>query len=705
MKQLKFTSAIGIIAVFLLSIKFANANSDSTKIYFQQSFTELKNMLEGKQPISFEKAVFISENSYHNNAFRYENFQKALDVHIYMIKGLMKGSSLEDSIDFSVKIDPNAKRFDINTLNFTEKEKREMYQKTLANYMIYKYMTDTIQIGNVFHRPWTYNIADPFGMNDWKNSQVVNLISNKEQKGNCFALVSLYKIFSDRLKSGAYICTAPQHIYLQHQDHKGDYYNIELATGTHPGDGSIQTLTYTFYDGIVSGISLRRLKEERQNIALCLVNLGKSYEHKFKTKDDDFLLQCAELALKYDSLNLNAMLLKEQVLEARVVQYASKKNITDINKLRTDANIAPTFKKLETQIVHLYELGYYQMPLYMQEMILAALKREDNKPIIVQDRTPDPFPSIKNVAPEDKRYSTLSGGLFEEVKVKKQFEQYGQFTLDTEKKKLVKILDTTNFQLLIDPVVFAWSVDPMAHKMPSWSPYAAFKGNPIYFVDPDGAFPWPYIDAVVDIGFALYDIGEIAYDYFTTGNVNPVSVAALTADLGSMFIPMSVGAGLGVRAAASAAKTTTKIVVERAKDIVIKSADDINKLFTKTPGKYAPYKAGSKVAEFTTDATEQFVRVFKEGSKSGPAGAWMMKKTDLLDKSGKMLSPEKIKDKFSLDYVPDRMVDVNVPSNTRMRMGEAAGVDKLGTSGGGTQFQLLDDVDKVKFSTPTQLNQ
>lgn len=486
MKQLKFTSAIGIIAVFLLSIKFASANSDSTKIYFQQSFMELKNMLEGKQPISFERAVFITENPFRNNQLDFNNFQNSIDAHTYLIEQIANANDKSASIDFSVKIDHKAKKFDINTLNFTEKEKKEMYRKTLHNWAIYTYLNDTTYLYGIGNLPFTYQFNDPFGMNDWKNSQVSNLLFNSEKKGNCFALVSLYKILSDRLNSEAYICTAPQHIYIQHQDHKGDYYNVELATGTHPGDGSIQTLTYTFYDGIVSGISLRRLKEERQNIALCLVNLGKSYEHKFKTKDDEFLLQCAELALKYDSLNLNAMLLKEQVLEARVVHYASKKNITDINKLRTDANISSIFIKLESQIVHLYELGYYQMPLYMQEMILATLKREDNKPIIVQDRTPDPFPSIKNAAPEDKRYSTLSGGLFEEVKVKKQFEQYGQFTLDTKQKKIIKLVDSTNFKFLIDPVVFAWSVDPLAHKYPSWSPYVAFADNPIIYVDKDG---------------------------------------------------------------------------------------------------------------------------------------------------------------------------------------------------------------------------
>lgn len=30
------------------------------------------------------------------------------------------------------------------------------------------------------------------------------------------------------------------------------------------------------------------------------------------------------------------------------------------------------------------------------------------------------------------------------------------------------------------------SVDPLAHEFASWSPYAAFKANPIYYIDPDG---------------------------------------------------------------------------------------------------------------------------------------------------------------------------------------------------------------------------
>jgi hypothetical protein len=37
-----------------------------------------------------------------------------------------------------------------------------------------------------------------------------------------------------------------------------------------------------------------------------------------------------------------------------------------------------------------------------------------------------------------------------------------------------------------------WNVDPLAHKLPSYSPYVAMANNPIMFFDPDGAFPYTF---------------------------------------------------------------------------------------------------------------------------------------------------------------------------------------------------------------------
>lgn len=677
---------------------------------YETAFDELKAMLEGTKEPNFERAVFISENPYYGNKYKYDEFQKLIDIHLYLIKQIIKANDKSDSVDFNVKVNQYG-RFNMDDIRYMPEEKKTLYKKSISNWATFTYITDTVKIYPFFHRPFTYATKDPFGIKDWSNSQVINLLYSKEQKGNCFALTALFKILSDRLQSDARICTAPQHIYIQHRDKKGDYYNVELATAGHPGDGTIQTLTHTTTEAIKSGIALRSF-DAKQSIGLCLVNLAKSYERKFGSKDDDFLLKCAELVLRHDPLNLNALLLKQQTLDTRVSTYALENNINDINKLKSNNEISLTVNELENHLALLYRLGYRQMPYDMQEIIMTGIIPKN-----YVDKNPKPFTTIDPKDEHRKSFKTLYCGLFQEVFEEREFEPYGHFTFRTTTNSITIIDTTTQTGFLIDPVAFAYdfgarmydarlgiftSVDPKASTFPSRSPYSAFMNNPIFWDDPDGQCPiCPWLDAVVDIAFAAYDAGEMTFDYVTKGKVDPVSVAALTADLGSIFIPMATGAGLAVRAGVAttkgAVKTTTKIVIENAKDVVVKSANDINKTFTKIPGKYAPFKAGTKVAEFTTEASEQFVRMYKKG-ENNPAGQWMMKKSDLLDDKGKMLSPEKIKDKFSLEYVPDRMVDVNVPANTKMRMGEAARVDKLGTSGGGTQFQLLDQIPDKSFT-------
>ena len=37
-----------------------------------------------------------------------------------------------------------------------------------------------------------------------------------------------------------------------------------------------------------------------------------------------------------------------------------------------------------------------------------------------------------------------------------------------------------------------WTVDPMAYKLPAWSPYSTLACNPIIFFDPSGAFPYTF---------------------------------------------------------------------------------------------------------------------------------------------------------------------------------------------------------------------
>ena len=492
----KFTFFL-LAAIFAASTLKASEKTDNSKIYFENAFSELKSMLEGKTPLSFERAVFVSENPYWNNKYSYEAFRKIISGHLYFVENIISANNHSDTMNFSAHVMSNGK-FKMDDIRYLPKEKKELYLNALKNWAIFTYITDTTVIAPFYHLPISYASNDPFGRKNWGNSQVLNLLASKEQKGNCYALAAFFKILSDRLNAGAIICTAPQHIYIEHKDKKGDKYNVELATAGHPGDGIIQTLTYTTNEAIMSGIALREYNE-KENIGLCLVNLAKSYEHKFNSKGDEFILRCAELTLKHDSLNLNALLLKQQVLDERVTSYALKKKINNIARLKTDKEISGTYSRLQKHLSKLYTLGYRQMPLYMQQMILDGFSDEKTGSILAA-KNPSPFTTIK-VDPKDEQYWTLSHGAFQEVFVPKKFELYGHFTINTDAKTISAIDTTEQKGFLIDPVAFAYdfgarmydarlgiftSVDPMAHKHPGWSPYVAFNANPIYYIDPDG---------------------------------------------------------------------------------------------------------------------------------------------------------------------------------------------------------------------------
>lgn len=99
----------------------------------------------------------------------------------------------------------------------------------------------------------------------------------------------------------------------------------------------------------------------------------------------------------------------------------------------------------------------------------------------------------------------------------------------------------------------------------------------------------------------------------------------------------------------------------------------------------------SPVTEFTTSEPEQFVRVFKQGSNN-PEGEFIVKASDI---NG--LTPSEIKNKLALDNVPDKIVDVNVPSNFPLRTGKVAPRPN-GTDGGLTQFQLLQNLGSSSFT-------
>ena len=487
------------ITLFLVAMScfnFTNAqNKDTSKEYFQQAKTQLENMLNGKEKPNYEKAIYTIENAWYQNMVDKQTFEQAMDFHIQAIQKIIKDNYNEKEITQKP------------SLLISQQEIKQQYKQAVINYAIYNYITNTTIYtdSNIifYHKPYHYSSTDPMASNNWENSQLINL--NNTKQGNCFALASLFKIFSDRLTSDANLCIAPSHIYIRHKDDKGTKYNVELGSKNFPGTGMISAVTYTTNQAIQSGIAQRELNTT-QAVALCLVYLAKGYQHKFNNTTDEFILQCAETALQFDSKNLNAQLLKAEYLENKLT--AQHKTIAQL-QTQTD------FKEYQNLIAKLYSEGYREMPLEMKNTLLKLYNKEKIKP------TTKPLESV-----------SLSFGLFDERHEIKPTERINNTLFNTKTKKITSF---TKDQILynnynFDPVTFAWNIDPMASHYPGISPYSFAANNPIMFTDHKGAF----VEGM--------DGKPVTYKMLTNGKIQwSANASADTKRIGNALMKTSTG--------------------------------------------------------------------------------------------------------------------------------------------------------------------
>ncbi|OJW79598.1 MAG: hypothetical protein BGO69_12780 [Bacteroidetes bacterium 46-16] len=539
MKTIKYAV---LLAAFLPLKSMASADS-TAKSYFYVAKQHLESMLSGKEQMSYEEAIYQIENAWWQGGIDKASYKASLDAHTAEI------------LNFAVAYRDSIKLNPVRDLLETKEQKIEKYKKALVNQAIYSHITDTLVFlrGNQLaaRQPFTYSTKDPFGTTDWTNTQVVHLL-NKDN-GNCFALASLFKIFSERLASDANLCTAPGHIYIRHADDKGTRFNVELSSKhAFPGTGTLETLTYTPDEATKKGIALREL-DIKQSVALCLVYLAKGYEYKFGIKDDPFMLACAETALQYDDHNLNAMLLKAEVMENGLVKQ---------NKTIVQLGNEKAFQDYQNWIGHIFSYGYREMPFEMKNIMIKGWTRDTIVTLSQQDHTPS---RLKHATLKDTRYAGLSWGLFDEEIKTKPLERYSNTVFDTKKMKVVAFLksDVLYNQYNFDPVVFAWNIDPLAHMYPSISPYAFCANSPIAICDLDGRV-LVFKGNGADVDRAVTQMQSAVGDFYTVARNKKgvVTVVANPSAVGSPSIKQQTAAQVFMKVADPNGKKTTIGIVK-----------------------------------------------------------------------------------------------------------------------------------------------
>jgi hypothetical protein len=329
------------IIILILFSKFC-ATAQNQEKSFEQSYALLNTMLVDDNSYSFKKAVFSVENAYLDNK---------LDT-IFLNHQIRMLSSLSKSL---IK-----ERF----LAYLEKDK-ETVNKWAS---VFEVMHDTIPVNihDTIYKyvPFGYDFTDVFGHKTRENLFVSKLITTR--KGNCHSLPYLYKILCEELGTTANLALAPNHVYIKHNSIKDGWYNTELTSGIFPIDAWIMASGYVHLDAISNGVYMKALNN-KESIALVLIDLADNYNAKFPTNDGVFVLKCAETAIANYPNFATASILRAET------HYKQIEKIIDKEKHDTE------FKELEKEYAHIHEIGYRNMPENMYLDWLISLKTERNK--------------------------------------------------------------------------------------------------------------------------------------------------------------------------------------------------------------------------------------------------------------------------------------------------------------------------------------
>jgi hypothetical protein len=304
--------------------------------YFNKAYNEITNMLEGKLPLDFKRAVFLTEWAYLGGELDYSKFCN----------------------DIASKA---------QTLKVFVQEKGFGHYKTAGNFALYEFFTRPCKMNG--NQSYTYDFNDFTGANDWRQTFVTKL--TESHKGNCRSLPYLYKILAEEIKTEAFLAFAPNHVYIKHIDEQGKWVNVELTNGHFSSDAWMISSTGISAEAIQKGIYMEAL-DLKSSVAFCLTELGTGFEKKYGI--DEFGLLCCNKTLEYFPKSIHTLMSKHNIM--RTIGLQNVKN-TKSGK-PTDKMIAwhDEFKRNEALIEG---LGYREMSDDKYENWLKSMENNQTK--------------------------------------------------------------------------------------------------------------------------------------------------------------------------------------------------------------------------------------------------------------------------------------------------------------------------------------
>jgi hypothetical protein len=319
---------------------------------YKAAFDTLKQMIEGRIPMSVKRGVFMAENAYFDNQFSYARY----DAQIKELTGLCRRAA-------------KAKNYNLK-------------DKAVCNWAIQRVMADTLSFrekkgGITKHVPFSYDYE---GYLNQKTNPEIYMVTRLLVlgKGNCNSLPLLYLVLAEELKTEAYLSTAPNHTYIKFRDNKGTLFNYETTVGLLTSDAFVIGSGYIKAEGVKSKIYLDTLNTKRV-MAHLMTHLSNAYLRKFG--GDDNALYFAETALQYDPKNMTARTQRENILTQRYLMALDKAGLKEGDDLTNFPQIKAMWEKVRGLYMETDNMGYVAFPMkeYVKWLKTAQNEKEQRE--------------------------------------------------------------------------------------------------------------------------------------------------------------------------------------------------------------------------------------------------------------------------------------------------------------------------------------
>ena len=310
--------------------------------HFDVAINEIEQMLKGDKPLSFKRAVYLVENAYYEGKIRWEEYNNE----ILRIKPI-----LDKMID-----DRNLRQY-----------------KTAGNWAVFTYMSDSIPENNF--NPYQYDFESFMSDSDRESYMVSRLLKTK--KGNCRALPYFYKILADEVGVEAFIAIAPMHCYVKHRDEQGNWWNLEMTTGSFSRSSFIMETFNVSETAMKSGLFMKSLSDV-ESVAYCIYDLLRYYEDKTGRYSDDFIEKCYEIGLQYYP-NSQLQISKANDLQFRLSNKMIEKGLRGYGDLIDYPELMSEFEIMNATYKYLSEIGYSTMRNEDYEKMVFDVKEKQIK--------------------------------------------------------------------------------------------------------------------------------------------------------------------------------------------------------------------------------------------------------------------------------------------------------------------------------------